>query len=148
MPTKSVWNFLDATLQSQEDRAILERCRSPREVFEFLGKRHDPENEVTTQHLFDKFHEFSIPQNSNPITALHALEDINNQLEKEGMGRIPDTVVLHAHFVRALPAEYEHANETLQSMKNRDRDKIIRVASTRCFNLPQKKGAQRSFQPP
>ena len=33
-------------------------------------------------------------------------------------------------------------------MKNRDRDEIIRVVSTRYFNLPQKKGAQRSSQPP
>ena len=60
------------------------------------------------------------------------------------MGRIPDTV-LHAHFVRALPAEYDHAKETLQSMKNRDRDEIIRVVSTRYSNLPPKKG--RSARP-
>ena len=52
--------------------------RSPREGFEFLGKWYDPENEMATQYLFDKFHEFSIPQNSNPIVALHALEDIHN----------------------------------------------------------------------
>ena len=32
------WNYLDAALQSEEDRAILKRCRSPRELFEFLGK--------------------------------------------------------------------------------------------------------------
>ena len=74
------WNLLDAALQSDEDRAILKRCRSSREVFEFLGKWYDPENEVASQHLFDKFHEFSIPQNSNPIAALHTLEDINNQM--------------------------------------------------------------------
>ena len=53
------------------------------------------------------------------------------------MGQIPDTV-LHARFVHALPAEYDHAKETLQLMKNRDRDEIIRVVSTRYFNLPQK----------
>ena len=57
------------------------------------------------------------------------------------MVRIPDTV-LHARFVRALPAEYDHAKETLQSMKNRDRDEIIRVVSTRYFNLPPKKGGE------
>ena len=108
---------MDAALQGEEDRAILKRCRSPRDVFEFLGKWYDPENEVATQHLFDKFNEFSIPQNSSPIAALHALKDINNQMEEKGTRRIPDTV-LHARFVRALPAEYEHAKETLQSMKN------------------------------
>ena len=112
------WSFLDAVLQSEEDRAILKRCRSPREVFESLGKGYDPENEVDIHYLFGKFHEFSIPQNSNPIAALRALKDINNQMEEKGMGRIPDTV-LHARFVRALPAEYDHAKETLQSMKNR-----------------------------
>ena len=46
------WNFLDAALQSEENRAILKRCRSPREVFGFLGKWYDPENEMATQHLF------------------------------------------------------------------------------------------------
>ena len=141
------WNFLDAVLQSEDNRAILKRCRSPREVFEFLGKWYDPENEVATQYLFDKFHEFSMPQNSNPIAAIHALEDMNSQMKEKRMGRIPDTV-LHARFVRALPAEYDHAKETLQSMQNRDRDKIIRVVSTRYSNLPQKKGAQRSSRPP
>ena len=72
--------------------------------FKFLGAWYYPENEVATQHLFDKFHDFSIPQSSNPIAALHALEDTNNQMEEKGMGRIPDTI-LHARFVRALPAE-------------------------------------------
>ena len=138
---------MDTALQSDEDRAILKRCRSPRELFEFIGKWYDPENEVATHHLFDKFHELSIPHNSNSITALHALEDINNQMEDKRMGRIPDTV-LHARFVRALPAKYDHAKETLQSMKNRDRDEIIRVVSTRYFNLLQKKEAQRPSRPP
>ena len=139
--------MLDAALQSEEDRAILTRCRSPREVFELLGKWYDPENEVATQYLFNKFHEFSIPQNINLIAALCALEDINNQMEEKGMGWTPVTV-LHARFVRVLPAEYDHAKETLQSMKSRDRDKIIRVVSTRYFSLPQKKGAQRSSRLP
>ena len=106
------WNFFDAALQSEEDRAILIRCRSPREVFEFLGNWYDPDTEVASQHLFDKLHEFSIPPNSNPIAALHALEDMNNKMEEKGMGRIPGTV-LHARFVRALPVEYDHAKQIL-----------------------------------
>ena len=65
---------------------------------------------MATQHLFDKFHDFSIPQNSNPIAALHAFEDINYKMEGKGMRQIPDTV-LHARFVRALPAEYDHAKK-------------------------------------
>ena len=63
------------------------------------------------------------------------------------MVRIPGTV-LHARFVRALPAKYDHAKETLQSTKTRDRDEIIRVVSTRYSNPLQKKGAQRSSRPP
>ena len=102
---------------------------------------------MVTEHLFDKFHGFSIPQNSNPIAALHVLEDINNQIKEKGMGRIPDTV-LHARSVRALPAEYDHAKETVQSMKNQDRDEIICVVTTRYSNLPQQEGAQRSSRPP
>ena len=38
--------------------------------------------------------------------------------------------------------------ETLQAMRNRDRDEIIRMVSTRHSNLPQKKGAQRSSRQP
>ena len=72
--------------------------------FKVLGKWYDPENKVVTQHLFDKFHEFSIPQSINPTAALRGLDDINSQIEEKGMGRVPDTV-LHARFVRALPAE-------------------------------------------
>ena len=97
------WNFLDAALQSDEDRAILKRCRSPSEVFEFLGKWYDPENEVATQHLFVMFHEFSIPDNSNPTAAVHALEDINKQMKENWIGGIPDTVLHALLSMRCLP---------------------------------------------
>ena len=141
------WNFIDAALQSDSDRSILKRCKSPREVFEGLEKWHDPDSEVATQRLYDKFHEFAIPPHSDPIAALHDLEDINNQMHEKGIGRIPDAV-LHARFVRALPDEYSLVKETLQAMKNRDRDEIIRMVSTRHSNLPQKKGAQRTSRQP
>ena len=141
------WNFIDAALQSESDRSILKRCKSPREVFERLEKWHDPDSEVATQRLYDKFHEFTIPPHSDPIAALHDLEDINNQMHEKGIGRIPEAV-LHARFVRALPDEYSLVKETLQAMKNRDRDEIIRMVSTRHSNLPQKKGAQRSSRQP
>ena len=141
------WNFIDAALQSESDRSILKRCKSPREVFERLEKWHDPDSEVATQRLYDKFHEFTIPPHSDPIAALHDLEDINNQMHEKGIGRIPDAV-LHARFVRALPDEYSLVKETLQAMKNRDRDEIIRMVSTRHSNLPQKKGAQRTSRRP
>ena len=141
------WNFIDAALQSNADRSILKRCKSPREVFERLKKWHDPDSEVATQRLYDKFHEFAIPPHSDPIAALHDFEDINNQMHEKGIGRIPDAV-LHARFVRALPDEYSLVKETLQAMRNRDRDEIFRMVSTRHSNLPQKKGAQRSSRQP
>ena len=141
------WNLIDAALQSESDRSILKRCKSPREVFERLKKWHDPDSEVATQRLYDKFHEFTIPPHSDPITALHDLEDTNNQMHEKGIGRIPDAV-LHARFVRALPDEYSLVKETLQAMRNRDRDEIIRMVSTRHSNLPRKNGAQRSSRQP
>ena len=141
------WNVIDAALQSESDRSILKRCKSPREVFERLEKWHDPDSEVATQRLYDKFHEFANPPHSDPIAALHDLEDTNNQMHERGIGRIPDAV-LHARFVRALPDEYSLAKETLQAMRNRDRDEIIRMVSTRHSNLPQKNGAQRSSRQP
>ena len=99
---------MEVVLQSEENRVILKRCRSPRELFEFLGKWYDLENEVATQHLFDKSHESSVPQNSNPIAVRHALEDMNSQMEEKEMGRIPYSV-LHARLVRSSPVEYDHA---------------------------------------
>ena len=129
------WNFIDAALKSEARRAILKRCRSPREVFESLEKWHDPESETATQRLYDKVHEFAIPPHSNPIAALHHLENINNQMHENRIGRIPE-IVLHARFVRARPDEYSLVKETLQSMKNRDRDEIIRMISTRYSDLP------------
>ena len=141
------WNFIDAALQSDSDRSILKRCKSPREVFERLEKWHDPDSEVATQRLYDKFHEFTIPPHSDPIAALHDLEDINNQMHEKGIGRIPEAA-LHARFVRALPDEFSLVKETLQAMKNRDRDEIIRMVSTRHSNLPRKNGAQRSSRQP
>ena len=141
------WNFIDAALQSEVDRSILKRCKSPREVFERLEKWYNPDSEVATRRLYDNFHEFAIPPHSDPIAALHDLEGTNNQMHEKGIGRIPDAV-LHARFVRALPDEYSLVKETLQAMKNRDRDEIIRMVSSRHSNLPQKKGAQRSSRQP
>ena len=59
------WRFIDAALQSEVDRAIMKICRSPQEVFESLEKWHDdPESEMTTQRLYDKFQEFHTSDNS------------------------------------------------------------------------------------
>ena len=100
---------------------------------------------MATQKLYGKFYDFIIPPKYNPIEALHALEDINNQMAEKGMG-ISDTF-LHARFVRALPNEYSHVKATLQAMKNRDRTEIVRMVSTRYSPLLQTKGSQRSSRP-
>ena len=64
---------------------------SPREAFDHLQKWYDPQSEAATLKLYGKFHDFTIPPNSNPMEALHALEDdTNNQMAETGM-RIPDT---------------------------------------------------------
>ena len=101
---------------------------------------------MTTQKLYDKSHDFTIPPKSNPIKALHALEDTNNQITEKGV-EIPDTS-LHAPFVRALPDEYGQVKATLQAMKNRDRAEIICMVVTRYSTLPQKKGSPRSSRSP
>ena len=50
--------------------------------------------------------------------------------------------------VRSGETRDPYLAETLQAMKNRDRDEIIRMVSTRHSNLPQKKGAQRTSRQP
>ena len=61
------WNFIDGVLQSEVDRSILKRCKSPREAFDHLEKWYDPESEVAIQKLHDKFHNSIIPPSSNLI---------------------------------------------------------------------------------
>ena len=135
------WNFIDGALQSEVDRLILKKCKSPREAFDYLDKWYDPKSEATTQKLCDTFHDFAIPPNSNHIETLHALEDTNNQMAEKGMG-IPDTF-LYARFVCALPDEYGHVKATLQAVRDRYRAEIIRMVGTWYSTLPQKKGSQR-----
>ena len=139
-------NFIDGALQSEADKSVLKRRKSPREAFDHLEKWFNPESEVATQKLYDKFHDFTIPPNSNSIETLHALEDTNNQMTEERMGT-PNTF-LHARFVRALPNEYGHVQATLQAMRNRDRAEIIRMVGTRYSTLPQRKESQRPSRPP
>ena len=50
--------------------------------------------------------------------------------------------------VRRGEARDPYLAGTLQAMRNRDRDEIIRMVSTRHSNLPQKNGAQRSSRQP
>ena len=140
------WNFIDGVLQREVDRSILRRCKSTREAFGHLEKWYNPESEVAAQKLYDKFHDFTIPPNSNPIEALHELEDTNNKMAEKGMG-IPDTF-LHARFVCTLSDEYGHVKATLQVMKNRDLAEAIHMIGTRYFTPPQTKGSQRSSRPP
>ena len=73
-------NFIDGALQSEADISILNRYKSPREAYDHLEEWYDPESEVATEKLYDKFHDFIIPPNSSLIEALHALEDTNNQI--------------------------------------------------------------------
>ena len=78
------WNFMDGALQSEVDRSILKRCKSPRKAFDHLGMWYDSESTVATQKLYDKFHDFSIPPNGNPIEALHALKDTRTKWLRRG----------------------------------------------------------------
>ena len=117
--------------------------KSPREAFDHLEQWYDPKSKVATQKLYDKFHDFPILPNSNPIEALHALEDTS--MAEKGMGT--SDIFLHARFVRALPNKHDRVKATLQAMKNRDRAEIIRMVGTRYYTMPQKKISQRSSRP-
>ena len=95
---------------------------------------------MAIQKLHDKFHDFTIPHNSKLTEALHALDDMNNQMAEKRMGSL-DTF-LHARFVRALLDEYGHVKATMQAMKYRNRVEIIHMVGTRYSTLPQEKGSQ------
>ena len=36
--TYQTWNFIDGALQSEANRSILKRCKSPRQAFNYLEK--------------------------------------------------------------------------------------------------------------
>ena len=93
------WNFIDGALQSEADRSISNRRKSPKVAFDNLEKWYDPESEVATQKLYDKFRDFTIPPHGNPIEAFYALEDTNNQIAEKEMGALTPscTRVLFAH---------------------------------------------------
>ena len=50
--------IIDGALQSEADVSILKRCKSPREVFDYLEKWYDPESEGATPELYDKLNVF------------------------------------------------------------------------------------------
>ena len=108
--------------------------------------RYDPESEVASQKLYDNFHDFTIPPNSNPIEALHKRKVTINQMAEKKI-RISDTF-LHAHFVPAISHEYGHVKATLQAIKNREWAEIVRMVDRRYSTQRQIKGLQRSSRPP
>ena len=140
------WTFIEGAFQSEADKSILKRCKSPREAVDHLEEWFDPESEVAIHKLYDEFHDFTTPSTSNTVEALHSLDATKNQMTEKGMGT-PDTF-LHARFVCALPNEHDYVKATLQVMKNRHRAEIIRMIGTRYSTLPQKKGSQQPSRPP
>ncbi|CAN0106889.1 unnamed protein product, partial [Pylaiella littoralis] len=139
--------FLGESLKNEDDKAVLQRFKSLREAFEYLEQFYDPESETATQRLYDKFPRFKILAHGNPVAAFHDLEDLKNRIQEKCLPRVPEPVV-HARFVSTLPDEYVHTKETLQSMKGRTREEIVRRVGTRYSNTPLKKGSQRSSRPP
>lgn len=94
---------------------------------------------------YDNLHKLKKPPHGNAIAAMHELQD--NKIEERDVGRIPDAIG-HIRFVSTLSDECTHTKETLQAMKHRDRDEIIRMLGTKNSNLPQKNGSQQSSRPP
>ena len=81
------WNFIDRALQSEADTSILKRCKPPKEAFDHLEKRYVQRVRWRLKsYIYDKFHDFTVPPNSNPIEALHALKNTNDQMDEKGVG--------------------------------------------------------------
>ena len=56
----------EETLQSEVDRSIFKRCKSPRETFDHLEKWYNPESEGATQKLYDKLTS-TFPPTTTPL---------------------------------------------------------------------------------
>lgn len=80
LESRQAWNFLDAG-KTEEDRAILKRCKSPREALKYVERWYDPEREVASQTGYDKFHDITIPSQSNSFFAPHGPEDMDNIMD-------------------------------------------------------------------
>lgn len=133
------FQYLSASIIGSADKAIIRRCKSPREALEQLDSVHKPETQGAIQNLLNRFQSFKISSGSNPIEAMHDLESIRDHLNDSGEVNL-DERLLFSRLLDALPSdEYEIAQQTLASYKVLTRSDIIRVVGTQYTSLCNKK---------
>lgn len=71
-------------------------------MFEYLEKMYAPESEVASQQLYDQYIAVRIPPHGSPITALHAMEDLSDQIEERGLATAMAAAVAAEAVVTAV----------------------------------------------
>ncbi|CAB1116481.1 unnamed protein product [Ectocarpus sp. CCAP 1310/34] len=131
------FHFVTTAIVREADKAIVNKCETAKEILAELDKVHNPESQGSKQALMKKMFRFTIPahSNSNPVEHLYTLELLYSRLREKGLNA--DTPFVLAHFVDALPPEYQQAKFLLETATTLDRGEIIRVVSTVHASLPE-----------
>ncbi|CAB1099876.1 unnamed protein product [Ectocarpus sp. CCAP 1310/34] len=97
------FHFLSSALVREPDKAVFERCVTPKQALDELDKVHNPESQVATQELLSKFQNFAMPADKNPTESLVAMEQLASRPNERGV-KVGASYVLSL-FLSALPAE-------------------------------------------
>ena len=131
------FHFVTTAIVREADKAIVNKCETAKEILAELDRVHNPESQGSKQALMKKMFKFTIPahSNSNPVEHLYTLELLYSRLREKALNA--DTPFVLAHFVDALPPEYQQAKFLLETATTLDRGEIIRVVSTVHASLPE-----------
>ncbi|CAN0395900.1 unnamed protein product, partial [Scytosiphon promiscuus] len=131
------WNFLVAALPNEAEKVILLRCNSARQAFEALEAKYNPTSEGIRQTLLDEFQSFKVTFQDDPITRLHAIENLGARMFELNI-TTDDRAFVHTRFLDALPREYGHTKITLLGSDSFSRDDITRLVTTEHRQLIKK----------
>ncbi|CAN0184264.1 unnamed protein product, partial [Scytosiphon promiscuus] len=123
------WNFLVAALPNEPERLILFRYTSAKRAFEALEAKYNPTSEGIRQKLLDEFQSFKVSLHDDPITRLHAIEDLWSRMYELNI-TTDDPSFVYTRFLDALPREYGHTRITLLGSDNFSREDITRLVTT------------------
>lgn len=73
------WHFLPAAMHTENDKATVRRCRSPKDAVKKLDDAHNPKTQEAKKEMFRDFNRFSLRAGDDPIKVLNKREVLWNQ---------------------------------------------------------------------
>lgn len=78
------WDCLSSALTTETDKAIIRRCKDPREALQQLDAMYLPETQGAVHELFEQFQAHETKPNENPITSLNVLFSLRDTMRQNG----------------------------------------------------------------